>query len=105
MNKALCVAAALFAAAAPAAPPSNRSHVVVMDNLKFGPAPADLRVGDTIIWRNRDMFRHTATARNGSFDIDLPPGKTGSTTLTRRGRIAYYCKYHPGMTGTLNVQK
>jgi len=100
----LVAALALAASAAPRVGIPDRSHVIVMDNLRFGPVPADLRVGDTIIWRNRDMFQHTATARNGSFDVDLPAGKTGSTKMTKPGTILFYCRYHPGMTGRLIVR-
>lgn len=100
----LVAALALAAPAAPRGGIADRSHVIVMDNLRFGPVPADLRVGDTIIWRNRDMFQHTATARNGSFDVDLPAGKTSRTTLTKPGTIMFYCRYHPGMTGRLIVR-
>jgi len=56
------------AAAAP------RTYTVVVDKMKFGPLPQQVRKGDVIIWDNRDMFRHSATAK-GKFDIDLPPGK------------------------------
>jgi plastocyanin len=105
MKQLLLVAAVAVAAlAAPRATALDRNHVIVMDNLRFGPVPADLRVGDTIIWRNQDMFRHSATARDGSFDVDLPAGKTGSTRLTKPGTVIFYCRYHPGMTGRLNVR-
>ena len=50
----------------PATAAAPRTHVVVIDKMKFGPVPASLRPGDTIIWVNKDMFRHTATARNGT---------------------------------------
>jgi plastocyanin len=105
MKQLLLVAAvALAAPAAPRGTAPDRNHVIVMDNLRFGPVPTDLRVGDTIIWRNQDMFRHSATARNGSFDVDLPARKTGSTKLTKPGTVIFYCRYHPGMTGRLNVR-
>ena len=80
-------------------------HVVVMDKLKFGPVPAGLHVGDTIRWVNKDLFRHTATARDGSFNVDLRPGASGTTKLTKAGMIAFFCRYHPGMTGQLAVAK
>ena len=101
----LLLAAVVFATAAPAATAPHRTHVVVIDNMKFGPVPTGLRVGDMIMWRNRDMFRHSATARQGGFDIDLPPGGTSKTRLAQSGAIAFYCKYHPGMTGTLIVHQ
>jgi plastocyanin len=101
---ALALAAApLLGGAAPAPAPAPRVYNVVIDQMKFGAVPSGARVGDTILWINRDMFRHTATARDRSFNIDLPPGKSGRTLLKRAGRIAFYCVYHPGMTGTLTV--
>lgn len=106
MRRALLGALALAAAApAPASTsaPKPRVYSVVIDQMKFGAVPPGARVGDTILWINKDMFRHTATARDGSFAVDLPPGKSGRTRLTRAGRIAFYCVYHPGMTGTLTV--
>jgi plastocyanin len=95
----LCAAAVAPAAAAPA------THVVVIDKMKFGPLPAHVRPGDTIVWVNRDMFKHTATARDGSFNVDLAPGKKGTTVIRKAGAIPFVCTYHPGMRGVLNVQK
>jgi plastocyanin len=74
---------------------------VVIQKMAFGPAPTGVRAGDVIIWVNKDMFRHTATARDRSFDVDLPPGKTARTVVRKPGPVSYYCKYHPGMTGRI----
>ena len=82
-----------------------RAHTVVLDKMKFGPLPAGIRSGDTIIWVNRDMFKHTATARDKSFNVDLPPRTSGKTIIKRPGTIAFYCIYHPGMKGVLQVAK
>ena len=49
-------------------------------------APADLRVGDTVEWINADNFQHSATARNGGFDADLPPKAHVRTVLSRSHR-------------------
>lgn len=84
-------------AAAPA------EHVVTVGKMSFGPAPALLVVGDVIVWTNKDPVRHTATARDGSFDIDLPPGTEGRLTLQTPGEIEVYCRFHPGMKLTLTV--
>lgn len=93
----------LLGGAAPA--PAPKVYSVVIDKMKFGAVPAGARVGDTILWVNKDMFRHTATARDGSFNVDLPPGKSGRTLLRRAGSIAFYCVFHPGMAGTLAVRR
>jgi plastocyanin len=74
-----------------------------MQNMRFGPVPANIRAGDSIVWINRDIVAHTATARNGSFDVVLPSRGSATTVLPRAGTIAFYCRYHPGMRGSLAV--
>ena len=54
-------------------------------------------------WENHDIFQHSATAKDGAFDVELPPGGKASVTLTRAGLVEYYCRYHPGMTGRIQV--
>lgn len=94
---------ALLLAFSPAAA-APHTYTVVMDKLKFGPVPANLHKGDTILWANRDFLRHTATAANHSFDVDLMPGKAGKTVLKASGAIPFTCRYHPGMRGVLVVK-
>ena len=43
---------------------------ITMDDLVISPAEASAKVGDTIEWINKDILVHTATARNGDWDID-----------------------------------
>jgi plastocyanin len=101
----LCAASAgaLLLTASPAAA-APREHVVVIDKMKFGPVARNLHKGDAIIWVNRDMFRHTATAANRSFDVDLPPGVKVRMVLKSTGSIPFVCRYHPGMRGVLEVK-
>ena len=66
-------------------------YLVVIESMKFGPVPAELHPGDTIVWQNKDIFRHSATARDKSFDIDLPVNAEVRMTVgpaghTRRSR-------------------
>ena len=56
-----------------------------------------------ILWINKDIFRHTATARDRGFDVDLAPGAHARTTVSQAGTFSYYCRFHPGMTGTIQV--
>lgn len=73
--------------------------------MAFGPAPARLRVGDVIEWVNNDIFVHSATARDKSFDLELKPKARVRMTLKQPGIVDFYCRYHPGMTGKLAVGK
>jgi plastocyanin len=91
----------LFASPAAAAP---RTYTVTIDKMKFGALPTGLHKGDTIIWVNRDFIRHTATASDHSFDVDLPAGAKGKTVLMKTGAIPFVCRYHPGMRGVLQVK-
>lgn len=102
--KSILVAGALsaLASSAPAQarrPPATVS--VIVDKLSFGPIPA-LHVGDSILWVNRDLFRHSATSA-GHFDIDLPVGARRRMVMTKAGTFAFTCKYHPGMKGVITV--
>lgn len=86
-----------------AGPAMATDYTVVVDKMAFGEMPAELHVGDTITWRNDDMFRHSATADDQSFDVDLPAETEVVMPLTVAGQWSFICKFHPGMTGTLVV--
>jgi plastocyanin len=96
-------AGALLLAVSPAAA-APRTYTIVLNKLKFGPLPAQLHRGDSIIWINRDFLRHSATASDHSFDVDLPAGAKGRTVLKKAGSIPFVCRYHPGMRGILVVR-
>ena len=76
---------------------------ISMENLEIMPAQASARVGDTIEWSNKDVLAHTATARNGDFDVMLPPKKSGTLVVKKAGTFEYYCRFHPNMKAMLNV--
>jgi plastocyanin len=78
-------------------------HTVVMANMRFGPMPADLKAGDTIVWVNRDLVPHTATSRPGGFDIRLDVGARARMTVRQAGSFPVVCRYHPGMRAMLKV--
>lgn len=101
---ALASLVALAAASCPGAA-AARTYDVAIDQLRFGPLPPVLKRGDSIRWTNRDLFRHSVSARDGSFDLDLPAGKSGTIMLKQAGTIRFFCKYHPGMTGSLVVKR
>jgi plastocyanin len=76
---------------------------ISMENLEIAPVQASAKVGDTVEWTNKDVFAHTATARNGDFDVTLPPKKSGTLVLKKAGTFDYYCRFHPNMKATLTV--
>jgi plastocyanin len=77
---------------------------ITIDNLVFAPAEVSAKVGDTVEWINKDAFAHTATARNGDFDVNMPPKKTVTSVLNKAGSVEYYCRYHPNMKAVLKIE-
>jgi len=99
----LAASAALLLPVPSSAAAAPHTYTIVLDKMKFGAVPPSLHVGDTIVWVNRDIFRHTATAKTGGFDVDLPAKASAKTVLKKAGAIAVTCKFHPGMRATLKV--
>jgi len=87
-----------------AVPASAATIQITMQDLVIAPAEVSARVGDTIEWINKDVFAHTATARNGDFDVTMPPKKTVSSVLKKAGTVEYYCRYHPNMKAILKIE-
>lgn len=76
---------------------------VTMSNMNYGTIPTTAKVGDTIIWVNRDTVPHTVTARDKSFDLRVAPGQKAQLKLQKAGTFAIYCIYHVMMRATLKV--
>ena len=95
----------LVASCALAVPGEAATIQIVMQNLDISPTEASAKAGDTIEWTNKDIVAHTATARNGDFDVMLPPNKTGSFVRKKDGAVDYYCRFHPNMKATLKIEQ
>jgi len=96
----LAAVAALFAVSVSARAATVQ---VTMENLVISPAELSAKVGDTVELVNKDIFAHTATARNGDFDVTMPPKKTVTFVLKKAGTVEYYCRFHPNMKATLTI--
>jgi plastocyanin len=97
------LAFSVHASGSPSPGAEPRVYEIEIDNLAFAPAPEMLHVNDIVEWVNADIFQHTATAADGSFDVDLPAGAKGRTILKGAGVVDYFCRFHPGMQGRLEV--
>ena len=76
---------------------------IVMDKLVYIPLETSAKVGDTIEWINKDILVHTATARNGDWNVTIAPKKTERLILEKAGTIEYFCRFHPNMKGRIAV--
>lgn len=83
-----------------------RSHIVVIENMQFNPQNLAVRLGDKVIWKNQDLFPHTVSAVDNSFDSkSIDASGSWSYVAGRTGDFAYACSFHPTMKGSLKVQK
>jgi plastocyanin len=95
------VTALLFGAMA--VPAQAATIQITSTDLVFAPSEVSAKVGDTIEWINKDVFVHTATARNGDFDVMMPPKKIVTSVAKKAGTIEYYCRFHPNMKAVLTI--
>jgi plastocyanin len=101
---ALAAVALAAACRAPSAPPKPKTLTVAMKAMEYAPTQLAAHVGDTVVWTNQDIVRHSITAKDGRFDFDLDPSQSRSTVLDRSGRVLITCRYHPTMTMQLDVE-
>lgn len=106
------LSAALFAQprdpGAPSNPPAAAAptrHAVSMNNMQYDPASLKIKVGDTVVWTNKDDRDHTVVASNNSFKSDnIKPNGTFSFQFKSAGTFTYGCTYHPRMKGSIIVE-
>ena len=71
--------------------------------MKFVPATVEIRVGQTVEWKNDDITPHTATSAafdSGSIDAD----KSWRRTFAEAGQFPFSCTFHPEMKGAIVVK-
>lgn len=102
------VAVAVFSAVplrAQSSQSASAQHIVIIKQMHFDPQQLTVKPGDTVQWKNEDIFAHTVTADNGSFDSGLiNPGSSWQTVVEHEGTIGYHCRPHPNMAAELIVQ-
>jgi plastocyanin len=101
------VSVTLMGAAGSATPPTGatQSHTITIENMQFSPAQLAVHRGDRIVWVNKDLFPHTATANNKAFDSgSIAAGSSWTYVANKPGDYAYGCTFHPTMKGALKVQ-
>lgn len=94
----ILLAGAMFASA-------GEGASVVIADLEFKPPVVTIRIGETVTWINRDIVEHTATSRDGAFDIATPKSRPAHWRAQKAGEFSYYCRLHPNMTGVIRVTR
>jgi plastocyanin len=83
------------------------SVVIDMVDIKFDPEDATAGVGQEVCWINEDEIDHNAVAESGAdFESELfGKGETFTATVDEPGTVEYVCTIHPGMEGTITVER
>lgn len=99
---AILALALVFGASATA---NAKTIEIVIEHFAFTPASIEVEAGDTLVFTNRDIAPHTATAANGSWTTnDIASGRNEAVVMPVNGAGAYFCKYHPVMKGRLIIR-
>ena len=112
MKPDLCRVAVLAAAllcggaASVAAPPRAAAvYTVTIENMQFTPLNLTVHAGDQVVFVNKDLFPHTATADGKAFDShDIAANASWTYQTAKAGEYAYSCSFHPTMKGKVTVQ-
>ena len=84
---------------------ATAADTVVAKSIAYNPDKITVKVGDTVTFKNDDSFAHTFTADNGEFDSNnVDGGGSFQFTTDKAGTIAFHCKIHSNMHGTITVE-
>jgi plastocyanin len=90
--------------AAIALPALCATHTVTIEAMQFSPAVLTVKRGDQVVWANKDLVPHTATAAKAFDSGSLAPGQSWRMTTGKPGRYDYVCTLHPTMKAVLVVE-
>jgi plastocyanin len=93
------------AASSAATNSAPKAYKVIMLVVGFDPSALTVKPGDKVTFVNNDLFPHTATADDKSFDSkSVAPAATWTYVAGKPGTHTYVCIFHPNMKGTIKVQ-
>ena len=76
---------------------------ITIKDFMYNPADLTAKVGQTITIANHDGFNHTVTAKDGTFNIDVPGNGSVTLTVSKAGAFPYSCTYHPGQHNPASI--
>ena len=80
------------------------THEVSIEGMAFSPATLEVKIGDTIVFTNKDRAPHTASAVDESFDSGrLSKGESFELVIESTGQIDYFCKFHRTMKASFTA--
>jgi plastocyanin len=87
--------------------PSSVALRVATEDFQFAPTALSAAPGAsvTLAVTNTGAVAHSFTADSPSVSVDVPAGESRSVTFTApaSGGMAFYCRFHPRMEGTITL--
>lgn len=91
----------------PSCPPRSSAETVLdIAGFAYCPGTVTVGLGSEVVWTNTDFAPHTVTYDGPEGPVDsgsMAQGQAWSTRFSQPGAYRYYCRFHPGMTGTIVV--
>ncbi len=84
------------------------NSVVAQKGKQFNPRVLNIKVGDTVTFRNNDKHRHNVYSRTSGHKFRIKkqkPGQSDQVTFDKPGKIEVRCAMHPKMKLVINVTK
>ena len=83
---------------------SQTADTVVLQQMQFIPTVINAKIGDTIVWINKDLVDHDVTADSSKafYSDTLHVGKVWKMAVT--DSASYHCSIHPTMKGKIVIK-
>ena len=105
--KAPILALALAAAMTTSGLAAAAEVTVSQQDKAFAPGAVEAKVGDTVVFANKDSVAHNVMASGAEkFNLgSIKPGASADTTLGHAGEVEVRCAIHPKMKLTIKVSE
>ena len=83
-------------------------HVVDQKNTAFSTSTLDVKLGDTVSFKNSDTTAHNVYSLSDAKTFDLgssAPNTVKKVTMDKPGTVDVECALHPSMRMKINVSK
>lgn len=90
----------------PSASSADGLTVILQQDIAFAPRTVTIKVGQQILFRNKDPFGHNvfSPSMGGVFDIGLQePGTETPVAFSTPGEFIVQCRIHPKMRAKVTV--
>lgn len=83
--------------------PQPKTVTILIQNFAFNPAVLNIKVGDTVVWQNKDAAPHKIKSNSFNSAI-LSQNDTFKFSFGIAGTYDYICSIHPSMKGQIIVE-